>query len=154
MASKTEDVRDFTGYADKEPTGTMKAFADFLIDEVYGGEFPGTAKDEKAFRNGVRLGGTLRMEFQASEYWKTHEDNPRGANGKAAKPAPAKPRGKAAAAKDEDAEDEAPAKATKRGTTAKPAAAKGKPVAAKPGARRTGRRGAAAAASNDAEAPY
>ena len=154
-----EEERDFTGYADKEPTGTMKAFADWLIDEV-GLEFK-TKAAEHEFREGVRLGGTLRMEFQASDFWKEHELNPRSPqnqNGKA-KPAAAKPaRGRAASkpaedepAEDEPAEDEAPAKPTRqRRGAAKPATAK---TPAKPATRRTGRRGAVAAETS-AEAPY
>ncbi len=160
-----EEERDFTGYADKEPTGTMKAFADWLIDEV-GLEFK-TKAAEHEFREGVRLGGTLRMEFQASDFWKEHELNPRSPqnqNGKAkaaAKPARGRAASKPAedepAAEDEDepAEDEAPAKPTRqrRGAAAKPSAAKSS--AAKPTARRTGRRGAGASVTEtSAEAPY
>lgn len=164
MAGKTQaDERDFTAYADKVPTGTMEAFADWIIDEVFGGEFPGTQKDEKAFRQGVQLGGTLRMEFQASEYWKTDERNPRSANGKAARaPKPAATgRGRGKAADTED-DDEAPTKATtsrrggaKPATGTKTGTTRGKPAArggAKPGA--TTRRRGTTAKESSGEAPY
>lgn len=158
-----EEERDFTIYADKAPTNTMQAFADWLID-VVGLEFK-TKAAEQEFRDGVRLGGTLRMEFQASDFWKEHDLNPRApqnaSNG--SKPA-AKGRGKAKAQTededgDEGTEDEAPAKATTRATGRRGTAAKG--TTAKAGAKTTtrgkpaarGRRGAAAAASTG-EAPY
>jgi hypothetical protein len=162
MARKTvpveEEARDFTAYAGKEPTNTMLAFADWLISEV-GLEFK-TKAHEQEFRDGVRLGGTLRMEFQASDYWKEHDLNPRSPanqNGKA-KPA-AKGKAKAQVAEDEpedepeeDTEDEAPAKPARatRGTGAKPTTRRG---TGKPAGKPAGRRGAAAAASTG-EAPY
>jgi hypothetical protein len=52
----------------------MEAFADFLISEVYGGTLP-RGIDEKAFREGVRLGGSTRGFFQKSEYWKNDARN-------------------------------------------------------------------------------
>lgn len=65
----TEEVgeKDYTGYAGKAPTATMVDFADWLIQEGAVGEFPSKAA-EAAFRDGVRLGGTLRMEFQKSDF--------------------------------------------------------------------------------------
>lgn len=66
--------KDFTNYADKEITPTMEAFADFLVDEVYDGELPEDF-DEDSFRKGVALGGSVRMDFQRSEYWAADERN-------------------------------------------------------------------------------
>jgi hypothetical protein len=60
--------KDFTVYADKQITPTMEAFADFLIDEVYDGELP-DEMDEDTFRRGVALGGSIRMDFQRSDFW-------------------------------------------------------------------------------------
>lgn len=161
-ATVEEEERDFTIYADKAPTNTMQAFADWLID-VVGLEFK-TKAAEQEFRDGVRLGGTLRMEFQASDFWKEHDLNPRAPqnqNGKSASKPAATGRGKVAAkTEDEDTEEEAPAKASTRATSRRGTAAKAgtstkagaKPTTrGKPAAR--GRRGAAAAASTG-EAPY
>ena len=55
---------DYTAYANKDATDTMLDFGDWLISEVYGDKYKG---DEDSFRDGVRLGGTLRMEFQRSD---------------------------------------------------------------------------------------
>jgi hypothetical protein len=155
--------KDFTIYAEKEPTGTMVAFADWLID-VCELEFP-NSKAEENFRFGVQLGGTLRMDFQASEYWRADERNPRSPAGKKTRAAAnggatTTRRGKAdeeEIEEEEGEEQEAPAKPTRRGrAAAKPAtpAATGRgrrPAAAKPAA--TGRgRGRKPAA--DAAAPY
>ena len=66
--------KDYTAYADKEITPTMDAFGDFLIDEVYEGELPEDF-DEDSFRKGVALGGSVRMDFQRSDYWAQDERN-------------------------------------------------------------------------------
>src|SRR5580765_7208781 len=66
--------KDYTLYADKEITPTMEAFGDFLIDEVYEGELP-RGFDEESFRKGVALGGSVRMDFQRSDYWAQDERN-------------------------------------------------------------------------------
>lgn len=152
-----EAERDFTIYADKKPTGTMEAFADWLIEEV-GLEFA-TKKEEHQFREGVRLGGTLRMEFQGSEYWRTDERNPRSPAGKqarayangAAKEETAKPARRGRAAKADEGED-----VEAEQETAKPArrtrAASAQPATA---SRRSSRRGARTEeAGEGTAAPY
>lgn len=68
--TETEDEtteKDYTQYAGKEPTATMADFAEWLIEVGAVGEFPSKAA-EAAFRDGVRLGGTLRMDFQGSAF--------------------------------------------------------------------------------------
>lgn len=133
--AEDEGPEDFTPYADKSATPTMSDFAEWLTDEVFEGELPFDDVDE-AFLAGVRLGGTLRIKFQQSDFCKTRRDERRAA---AAKPA-AKP--KAAAGKTAPAKA-APAKApraTAADAKAKPGAAPGKPAgrprpaAAKPAA--------------------
>jgi hypothetical protein len=150
---------DYTVYRDKGPTGTMEAFADWII-EVCEIEFP-NGKAEEQFRDGVRLGGTLRMEFQRSDFWKTDKRNPRSDAGRKARATangsqsetPAKPatrRGRAKPAaeieEDETAEETAKPASRPRRTAAKPATA----------SRRSGRRGAAAkpVEGEGTEAPY
>jgi hypothetical protein len=156
-----ETGRDYTKYAEKEITPTMEAFGDWLID-VVGLDFP-NAKAETQFRQGVALGGTLRMEFQRSPEWAEDERNSR-ANGKpkstakaAKEKAPARRgRAKSAADEDEDTEDEAPAK-----PAARTGRGRGRPAAS--GAPKSGRgRGRAAKpapadedeSGADEEAPY
>jgi hypothetical protein len=139
---ETEDAApDYTGYATKQPTATMTDFADWLLEE--GAVAEDAVKNEAlehAFREGVRLGGTLRMEFQRSDFNVTRREERKAA--------------REAAAAAEPEEEEAPAKAPARGgrgkaTAAKPATTAAKPAAAKAPAR--GRRGKAAAT---AAAPY
>jgi hypothetical protein len=111
MATKTapapapaaeETEPDYTTYAGKAPTATMTDFADWLTDVVYGGEYPGSAKETDAFRNGVRLGGTLRMEFQRSDFNQERREERRAApkaeadGGEAAPAAPRPTRGRPA----------------------------------------------------------
>ncbi len=127
VAAETEEARDYTVYKDKEPTATMVDFADWIVEEV-GVEF-GTAKEMAAFRDGVRLGGTLRMEFQRSDLNKTRREERRAArvtgNGAnepapASEPAPAEPE---AAAE--------PARPARRGRPPKPASKRrGRPAPA------------------------
>lgn len=126
---ETEEAKDYTVYATKPATATMVDFADWLIDEV-GLEFK-TEAAELAFRKGVALGGTLRMEFQRSDLNKERraqrakeraESN--GAEDEAepeAKPTPAK-RGRPAKGATDPAADETPKPATRRGR-GRPAAA-------------------------------
>lgn len=136
---ETEEVaKDYTVYADKAPTATMQDFAEWLISEVYEGEVP---VDEEGFREGVRLGGTLRMEFQRSDFCKERRAERQAA--------------RAAGTEEAEEEEEAPAKATTRRRTAaaaKPTAKRpaGKAAASKspPRARRGGK------ATAGAEAPY
>jgi hypothetical protein len=61
-------------YATKSATSTMEAFADYLIAEVYGGELP-AGMDVESFRRGVALGGSTRMDFQKSDFWKKDSRN-------------------------------------------------------------------------------
>lgn len=134
---ETEEAKDYTVYADKAPTVTMEDFYEWLVDEVFGGKYPG---DDDSFMDGVRLGGTLRMEFQQSEFNKT-----RRAERQAERQA-------ASAATNGDAEEEeAPAKPVHRAgraAAAKPAAAAKASAKGKPAPPRT-RRGRASG-----EAPY
>ena len=67
-------TKDLTRYATAKPTETMEAFADFLIEKVYGGALP-DGIDEAAFRTGVSLGGSTRGYFQASDEWKADSRN-------------------------------------------------------------------------------
>lgn len=121
-----EAAKDYTVYADKEPTPTMSDFADWLEEEV-GLEFE-TEQEAAIFRMGVRLGGTLRMEFQRSDF-----NRERRAERKSAKAAKPKAAETAKAAKK-------PAKAAKASADAEPAAEAAKPAQAKPATRgrRTG----------------
>lgn len=75
MADTETVEKDYTVYAEKQATVLMKEFGDWLVDEVYSGDNPfGTAKELDAFYDGVRLGGTLRMEYQASDFCKTQRE--------------------------------------------------------------------------------
>ena len=67
-------AKNLRDYATKAPTETMVAFADWLIAEVYGGELP-KGVSEEAFRKGVALGGSTRMDFQKSDFWKNDPRN-------------------------------------------------------------------------------
>lgn len=67
-------MKDLAKLADASATPTMEAFADFLIAKVYGGTLP-KGVDEKSFREGVRLGGSTRMDFQRSDEWKADARN-------------------------------------------------------------------------------
>lgn len=143
-----ETEKDYTVYADKPATPLMRDFAEWIKDEV-GLEFSSKAA-EAAFDNGVRLGGTLRMEFQRSDFCKTRREERKAAsaasNGAAEPeeeeaPAPRR-RTRAAAAKETvEAEPEAPASTRRPRATGKTAT--GRPA----------RRGKVAAAA-DEPAPY
>jgi chemotaxis protein histidine kinase CheA len=136
-----EEAEDFAVYADKNITDTMADFADWIVEEVYGG-------DENAFRKAsseriVALAGTLRMKFQASDMnIERREQRKLERQSAAPEPepeaAPAKParRGRVAAAPEPEA---APAKPARRGRVAAAEAAPAKPA-------RRGRVAAAAAA--------
>lgn len=158
------EERDYTLYLDKAPTDLQDRLADWLIDKV-GVEFDDDA-EEQAFREGVRLCGALRMDFQASPENQTVLAERRAA--KAAgddeeDEAPAKPKkstGKKAKPKkvvddepddEEDEEDEqapAPKPKARRATKAKAAAD------SKPKARRTAKTRKAAADDSEDAAPY
>jgi hypothetical protein len=127
-ADEDDEAKDYTPYAGKSPTPTMTDFSDWLLAEVYGDDLP-EGFDEDTFREGVRLGGTLRMEFQRSDFCRERREERKMAAAKAA----AKPAKTTKAAK---AEPETPAKPAKpsKPTAAKPTA---KPTAAaKPTAKR------------------
>jgi hypothetical protein len=66
--------KDYRTYATKEITPTMDAFADWILDEVFAGELPEDVSDE-SFRKSVALAGSLRMEFQRSDFWKSDPRN-------------------------------------------------------------------------------
>lgn len=147
-------ARDYTVYATKDFTPTMVAFADWLIDEV-GLEFA-NAKAEALFRQGVALGGTLRMEFQRSDFWGDHEDNRKNRVAEPAKPKASNGRGRKAAVVVDEDEDEAEAEAE----APKPAR-RGRPKAAASAAPKSGRTGrgrkpaaAEAATADEEEAAY
>jgi hypothetical protein len=127
-----EGERDYTVYATKPVTATMEDFAQWLHEEV--GDI-----NEMGANDPVRLvalAGTLRMEFQKSDFNRTRREERRAE------------RAQARAAEPEEAEEEAPAPAPKpgRGRAAKPVAAAtapaGKPAAT---ARRAGAKPAATA---------
>lgn len=132
-ATDNDGVTDFTVYADKAPTPTMVDFADWLIAEV-GLEFA-TVKEESAFRNGVRLGGTLRMHFQQSDFNIQRRDERRAAAASAAN----------GAATQDKTTTKAPAGKPARGKAATTGATATKPATTRRGAR---------AASAGAEAPF
>jgi hypothetical protein len=66
--------KDYTSYATAKITPTMEAFADFILANVFDGKLP-KGVDEASFRKGVALGGSLRMDFQKSDFWKSDERN-------------------------------------------------------------------------------
>lgn len=72
-AEEENVAKDYSGYADKAPTPSQEHFADWIIEKC-GLEFA-TAKEEKAFRNGVRLGKALVLEHQKSEENKEFKEN-------------------------------------------------------------------------------
>ena len=103
---ETDGPEDYTVYRDKEPTAKMTKFADWIIDNVYEGELVNEdfKTKEDAFREGVRLGGTLRMKFQASPENQADLEAARAAREAEEEPAPAPARGRrGAAAKEEPA---------------------------------------------------
>lgn len=113
--------KDFTVYADKDITPTMEAFADFLIDEVFEGDI--SDYDEESFRKGVALGGSVRMDFQRSQFW---ADDPRNRKNKQVEEdeeeeAPTPRRSGRAKARQQASEEEQPkARSTRRGRKATP----------------------------------
>lgn len=62
--AESNGAKDYTTYAGKAPTDLQGRFADWVIEKV--GLTFATAKEEKQFRDGVRLGTALRIPFQAS----------------------------------------------------------------------------------------
>ena len=67
-------TENYAAYATKEISPTMAAFADFLIEEVYGGNLPKDF-DEATFRKAVALGGSTRGYFQKSSRWQSDPRN-------------------------------------------------------------------------------
>lgn len=59
------DGYDYTAYLGKEPTRLQATFADWIVEKT--GKTFGNAKEEAAWKDGVRLGVALRMKFQASD---------------------------------------------------------------------------------------
>lgn len=57
--------KDYRAYATKAITPTMAAFCEWLQNET------GLELDERS----VALAGSLRMDFQKSDFWKSHEAN-------------------------------------------------------------------------------
>jgi hypothetical protein len=146
-----EEVFDGSVYADKEPTHTMLHFANWLIAEVFNegdfdaGKLP-KGIDENSFREGVRLGGTLRMIFQASDYWKEEREAHKAEREEERKEAAAERRAAAKAKAEEEAEDEKPApKARGRASTTTSSSSTTKAAPA--------RRGRAKATETEAPAP-
>lgn len=66
--------KNYRDYATRETTPTMKAFGDWILAEVYGGELPENL-DPVTFYRSVALGGSLRMDFQKSDFWRNDERN-------------------------------------------------------------------------------
>lgn len=121
----TEEAKDYTVYATKQITPIMEGFADWLRQEV--GDIDKMDADRI-----VSLAGTLRMEYQKSEFCQELRERLKAERA-------------AGTTEAEEEEEEAPARPVRRGS-AKPVAAKapaGKPTAP------TRKRGKAAA-----EAPY
>lgn len=130
-ADEDEEEKDYTPYAGKAPTPTMTDFGDWLLAEVYGDDLPEDF-DEQSFREGVRLGGTLRMEFQRSDFCRERREE-RKAAAAAAKAAPKTPAKTARKAKEPEPEPE-PTPVRKTKTAAKATAPVVKSTAArKPG---------------------
>jgi hypothetical protein len=67
-------MSEFTAYATKAISPTMEAFADWILEEVFEGQLP-EGLDSDHFRRSVALGGSLRMQFQKSESWKSDSRN-------------------------------------------------------------------------------
>lgn len=151
---ETEETgeRDYTVYAEKPVTATMEDFAQWLHEEV--GDINEMGKNDPVRL--VALAGTLRMEFQKSDFNRDRREERRAERAAAREAEPE--------AAEEEAE-EAPAKPA-RGRAAKPASSTSKPAASKPAtARRAGAKPAASApagkpagrrgrAAATAEAPY
>jgi len=136
-----DSEKDYTVYADKDTTFTMENFATWLIDEVYEGKLP-KDMDEDVFRKGVALGGSLRMEFQRSEWWKEVRAEHQ-AEREAEKATKAK--AKAAEAAEEEPAPRKPARGKASTVTSTSTTTKAAPA-------RSARRGRAASAP--AEAPF
>jgi len=66
-AASLNGEKDYTVYADKKITPTMEAFHEWLEDVV------GIDLDPKS----VSLGGSLRMDFQRSDFWAEDDRNRR-----------------------------------------------------------------------------
>jgi hypothetical protein len=60
-------MKDYTAYAKKDISPTMAAFAEWLTKET------GVTVDELS----VALAGSLRSDFQKSDFWRDHPSNPR-----------------------------------------------------------------------------
>jgi len=166
-----ESGKDFTAYADKEPTATMSDFADWLIAEVYEDDLGDI--DEDSFREAARLGPTLYHYFQASDFNKQRkaeraaereevEDSPPPTRRGRAKPEPEpEPEDleEPEEPEEEPEEEEEQPKPARRARTAKPAASaprRGAPTPpGKPAARTADRpvRGRGRSRTSD-EAPY
>jgi hypothetical protein len=114
-----EDERDYRIYAEKPITATMEDFAEWLEQEVA----PLDSMDPIRL---VALAGTLRMEFQKSQFCKDRREERRNAARVAKAPKPkAEPPAKATKTKAAaPAAKPAPAKAKAAAPAAKPAAAK------------------------------
>jgi hypothetical protein len=161
------ETADYSGYRDKPATDLQERMAEWVlekVDPIAHEDGDEVDLDEPSFREGVRLGVALRMQFQASpENQAVLEANRLAREEEAA--APAKPvKKKAAKAKvepepDEEDEDDteedepeeeptpAPKAKRKAGAAAKTATAKAPDV--KPAARRTARARVAAKVKGD-----
>ena len=67
-------MNEFAAYATKDITPTQEAFADWILAEVFGGNLP-EGLNVESFRRSVALGGSLRSQFQKSEWWKADSRN-------------------------------------------------------------------------------
>lgn len=149
---------DYTPYADKEPTDLQRRFGEWILDKT-GIEF-GTNKEEAAFKEGVRLGTALRMQFQGSpENQEVLEARKAAVEERKTAPKPKRGRGRPKAEvepeevdeepEEDEEEDDEPEDAAPAPKPRKAAARSRKAPASKPAARTT-RRKAAAAKSDDA----
>jgi hypothetical protein len=160
VVEEAETEKDYTVYAEKDPTDSQERFADWLLDKV-----DPDIEGEDDFRKGVYLAKALMQEFQKSpenqEALAARKE--RVEQEKAAKAAaPPRKRGRPAKAKveepevesDDDDSEEAPAPAPKtraRATRAKSATAK--TATAKPTRTARARKTVKAVATND-DAPF
>jgi predicted metal-binding transcription factor (methanogenesis marker protein 9) len=65
---------EFAAYATKEITPTQEAFADWILEVVFEGNLP-KGLNAESFRRSVALGGSLRSQFQKSDWWKNDDRN-------------------------------------------------------------------------------
>jgi hypothetical protein len=65
---------EYTGHATKAITPTQEAFAEWILAEVFDGNLP-KGLNKESFNRAIALGGSLRSQFQKSEWWKADSRN-------------------------------------------------------------------------------